>query len=123
MSFENYLLSYRAQNQNTLDKNSHAHHAFLETYQKIIEMIDWTLKRYRSIQQDQQNNENDLIIINSNREELYEKKKIARNNLELCDTRDEVDMYRLEETNIENILFETGEFIRNDKHYLKSLSK
>jgi hypothetical protein len=44
--FESYLLSFRAQNQNTIEKNSYAHPAFLETYQKIIEMIDWTLKRY-----------------------------------------------------------------------------
>jgi hypothetical protein len=120
MSFENYILSYRAQNQNTIDKNSHAHPAFLETYQKIIEMLDWFLERYRSIQQ-QDYQQNDLVTINKIREELYEKKKIARNNLELCDTRDEVDMYRLEETTIKNILFETGEFIRNDNNYLKVL--
>jgi hypothetical protein len=119
MSFENYLLSYRAQNQNTIDRNSHAHPAFLETYQKIIKMLDWFLERYRSIkQQDQQN---DLATINRIREELYEKKKIARNNLELCDTRDEIEMYKLEETTIENILFEIGEFIRNNKICLKLL--
>ena len=49
-SFENYLLSYRTQNQNTIERNSKQHPAFLETYQKIIEMLDWTLERYRSIQ-------------------------------------------------------------------------
>jgi hypothetical protein len=115
MSFENYLLSYRAQNQHIIDKNLGAHPAFLETYQKIIEMLDWFLERYRNIQQEQ-GQQNDLVTINSIREELYEKKKIARNNLELCDTRDEVDMYRLEETAIENILFETGEFVYKNKN-------
>ncbi len=66
LNFENYLLSYRAQCQNTIDKNSHVHPTFLETYQKRIEMIDWILERYRAViqKQKQQNNENDLAIIN-----------------------------------------------------------
>ena len=49
MSFENYLLSYRAKSQNTIDRNSHAQPTFLESYQQIIEMIDWTLERYRAV--------------------------------------------------------------------------
>ena len=54
MSFENYLLSFKAQNQNIIDRNSSAHPAFLEIYQKRVEMLDWALKRYRSIQQQEQ---------------------------------------------------------------------
>lgn len=50
MSFENYLLMYRAKNQNTIDRNSGAHPTYLEVYQKRIELLDWTLERYRSIQ-------------------------------------------------------------------------
>ena len=50
MSFENYLLMYRAQNQNTIDRNSGAHPPYLEIYQNRIELLDWTLERYRSIQ-------------------------------------------------------------------------
>jgi hypothetical protein len=77
MSFENYLLSYRAKSQNTINRNSHAHPTFLESYQKIIEMIDWTLERYRAVIQHQnlQNNENDSVIINEVIEHLNEKKK------------------------------------------------
>ena len=65
-NFENYLLLYRAQCQNTIDRNSHAHPIFLQRYQKIIEIIDWTLERYRAIiqQQNSQNIENDFVIIN-----------------------------------------------------------
>ena len=96
-NFENYLLSYRAQCQNTIDRNSGAHPTYLETYQKRIEILDWTIERYRFIQQQEeeqahQNNQNQndlLIIINRINEELYEKKKIARNNLEKSELRDE----------------------------------
>ena len=66
-------------------------------------MLDWTLERNRSIQeqQSQNNQQNDLlIIINRINEELYEKKKIARNNLEKSELRDETVMYRLEERTI-----------------------
>ena len=34
MSFENYLLSHRTQNQNTIERNSRQHPTFLEIYQK-----------------------------------------------------------------------------------------
>jgi len=36
-NFENYLLSYRAQFQNTIDRNSGAHPTYLET--KIMKII------------------------------------------------------------------------------------
>ena len=78
MSFENYLSKYRAQNQNTIDRNSGAHPTHLEIYQKRIEMLDWTLERYRFIQQQQeqsQTHENDFEIINRINGELYEKKE------------------------------------------------
>jgi hypothetical protein len=47
--FEKHLLFYRDQCQNIIERNSHRHSTFLERYQKIIEMIDWTLERYRII--------------------------------------------------------------------------
>ncbi|HET7644077.1 MAG TPA: hypothetical protein VFK40_11255 [Nitrososphaeraceae archaeon] len=78
------------------------------------------MQRYRSIQQQQahQNNQhNDLLIINRINEEFYEKKKIARNNLEKSNLRDETAMYRLEETSYQDILSEIGDFIRNKKDY------
>ena len=39
--FENYLLFVRTECQKTIERNSHQHPAFLEHYQKIIEMMDW----------------------------------------------------------------------------------
>jgi hypothetical protein len=80
-NFENYLLSYRTQNKNTIERNSKQHPTFLETHQKIIEMLDWTLERYRFIQQQQEgqfqlNDKYDFVIIKRIIEELYEKKKL-----------------------------------------------
>jgi hypothetical protein len=76
--FENHLLSVRNECQRTIESNSHQHPTFLQRYQKIIEMINWTLKRYKTVIQRnkiQQQNEQDLIIINRIREELDQKKK------------------------------------------------
>ena len=113
--FENYLLSYRDECQQTIERNSHQHPTFLERYQKIIEMIDWTLNRYRTVIQrnniQQQQNEQDLVIINRISEELDEKRKITRNNIIQSELRDEVAMYRLEETTIEDVLGKIGEFV------------
>ena len=115
--FENYLLSYRDECQQTIERNSHQHPTFLERYQKIIEMIDWTLNRYRTVIQrnniQQQQNEQDLVIINRISEELDEKRKIIRNNIIQSELRDEVAKYRLEETTIEDVLGEIGEFVNS----------
>ena len=125
MSLDNYLLSYRAQNPNIKERNSGAHPTYLETYQKRIEMLDWTLQRYRSIQPKQEQahqnnqNQNDLLIINRINEEFYEKEKFAKNNLEKSELRDETDIYRLEETTIQDILSEIGDFIHSNKNYIK----
>ena len=114
--FENYLLSYRDECQQTIERNSHQHPTFLERYQKIIEMIDWTLNRYRTVIQRnniQQQHEEDVVIINRIREELDEKRKITSNNITQSELRDEVAMYRLEETTIEDVLGEIGEFVNS----------
>ena len=50
-------------------------------------------------------------------ENFMKKKKIARNNLEKSEMRDETEMYRLDERTIEDILSEIGDFIRSDKNY------
>jgi hypothetical protein len=39
--FENYLLFVRTECQIAIEHNSNQHPAFLEHYQKVIEMIDW----------------------------------------------------------------------------------
>ncbi|HET9805622.1 MAG TPA: hypothetical protein VFP49_01805 [Nitrososphaeraceae archaeon] len=112
--FENYLLSYRMECQKIIERNSHQYPAFLERYQKIIELIDWTLERYRIVIQRnkiQQQNEQDLVIINKIREELDEERKIAINKIKQSQLRDEVAMYRLEETTIDDVLSTIGEFV------------
>ena len=114
--FENHMLSVRNECQKIIEGNSHQHPTFLQHYQKIIETIDWTLERYRIVIQRnkiQQQNEKDLVIINRIREELDEKRKIARNNITQSELRDEVAMYRLEETTIEDVLGEIGEFVNS----------
>jgi hypothetical protein len=114
--FENYLLSYRDECQKTIERNSHQHPTFLERYQKIIEMIDWTLERYRIIihrNKIQQQYEEDVVIINRIREELDKKRKIARNNITQSELRDVVAIYRLKETTIEDVLGEIGEFVNS----------
>ena len=48
--YENYLLSSRAKFQSILKKDLlYQSPVFFERYQKTIEMIDWTLIRYRMI--------------------------------------------------------------------------
>ena len=114
--FENYLLSYRDECQKIIERNSHQHPTFLERYQKIIGMIDWTLTRYNIVIQRnkiQQQYKQDLVIINRIREELDEKRKIARNNITQSELRDVVAKYRLEETTIEDLLGEIGEFVNS----------
>jgi hypothetical protein len=99
------LLSVKAECQRMIERNSHQHPTFLQRYQKIIEINDWTLERYRTIIQrnkiQQQPNEPNLIIIiiiiiNRIREELDEKRKIAIMKNNKSELKDEVAMYRLE---------------------------
>jgi hypothetical protein len=117
--FKTHLLSVRNECQRTIERNSLQHPIFLQRYQKIIEMIDWTLERYRTIIQrnkiQQQQNEQDPIIINRIREELDEKRKIAINKNKQSELRDEVAMYRLEETTIDYVLSAIHEFVMVDR--------
>jgi hypothetical protein len=44
--FENHLLSIRAERQEMIHPNSHP--TYNERQQKIIDMIDWTLEKYKN---------------------------------------------------------------------------
>src|SRR5687767_1727529 len=119
-NFENCLLSIRDQYQKirlNLD-----HPISNERYEKIIEIIDYTLKKYKeavnkenNIQQQQHQNEYEeeekelLTIINNIFNELDKKRKIAinKNNKDLID---EIETYRLEETTLDYILYIILEF-------------
>ena len=76
--FENHLLSIRAERQKMIHSNSHP--TYNERHEKIIEMIDWTLEKYKTTvntkMTDQENGEQEIIIIDNIIEELDKKRKI-----------------------------------------------
>ena len=118
-NFENCLLSIRDQYQKirlNLD-----HPISNERYEKIIEMIDYTLEKYKeavnkenNIRQPQNEYEEEekelLIIINNIFNELEKKRKIARNKNDKDLLRDEIEIYRLEEITLDYILYIILEF-------------
>ena len=73
--FENYLLSIKAERQKMIHPNSHP--TYNERHEKIIELIDWTLEKYKEtaaadIKKNQQNEE--VIIIDNIIKELDTKR-------------------------------------------------
>ena len=89
------------------------HPTYNERHEKIIEMIDWTLEKYKTnIEKHQQNEEQEIIdnII----EELDKKRDIAINKKKKALLKDEVSMYRLEEDTIDYVLFRIRELIDRD---------
>src|ERR671911_727478 len=119
-NFENCLLSIRDQYQKirlNLD-----HPISKERYEKIIEIIDHTLKKYKeavnkenNIQQHQQNEYEEeekelLTIINNIFNELDKKRKIAINKNDKDLLIDKIETYRLEETTLDYMLYIILEF-------------
>ena len=120
-NFENCLLSIRDQYQKIRLNSDHP--ISNERYEKIIEMIDHTLEKYKeavnnenNIQQQQQQNEYEeeekelLIIINNIFNELDKKRKITINKNDKDLLRDQIESYRLEETTLDYILYIILEF-------------
>jgi hypothetical protein len=111
--FENHLLSIKAERQKMIHPNSHP--TYNERHQKIIELIDWTLEKYKetatatNIKEKNQHNE-EAIIIDNIIEELDKKRDIAINKKEKALLRDELSIYRLEENTLDYILFIIREF-------------
>jgi len=110
--FENHLLSIKAEHQNQLRPNLH-HPTYNERHQKIIELRDWTLEKYKetaviNIENNQQNEEEEVIIDNII-EELDKKRDIAINKKKQALLKDEVSMYRLEEITLDYVLFRISE--------------
>jgi hypothetical protein len=82
-----------------------SHPTYNERHQKIIEMIDWVLEKYKAnMENTQQKNEQEVIIDNII-EELDKKRNIARNKMKKAMLKDDVSMYRLEETTLDYVLF------------------
>jgi hypothetical protein len=104
--FENHLLSIRAERQEMIHPSSHP--TYNERQQKIIEMIDWVLEKYKTMSKtkktNQQNEEQELIIDNIV-EELNKKRKIAINKKEESLLKDETWKYSEEEDTIDYIIF------------------
>ena len=123
-NFENCLLSIRDQYQKIRLNSDHP--ISNERYEKIIEMIDHTLEKYKEAvnnenniqqqQQQQQQNEYEeeekelLIIINNIFNELDKKRKIAINKNDKDLLRDQIESYRLKETTLDYILYIILEF-------------
>ena len=113
-NFENCLLSIRIQYQKIRLNSDHP--ISNERYEKIIEMIDHALKKYKeavnnknNIQQQQNEYEEEekelLIIINNIFNELDKKRKITININDKDLLRDQIESYRLEETTLDYILY------------------
>ena len=134
-NFENCLLSIRDQYQKIRLYSDHT--ISNERYEKIIEMIDWTLEKYKeavtnenNIHQHQQQHQQQqhhhhhqqqqneyeekekelLIIINDIFNELDKKRKIAINKNDKDLLRDQIESYRMEEITLDYILYIILEF-------------
>ncbi|MGZ5501714.1 MAG: hypothetical protein ACXWEW_11250, partial [Nitrososphaeraceae archaeon] len=73
--FENHLLSIKTERQNMIHPNSHP--TYNERQQKIIDMIDWTLDKYKTGANTQ--NMNQQVIIDNIIEDLDKKREVVIN--------------------------------------------
>jgi len=73
--FENDLLSIKDERQEMIRPNCHP--TFNELYQKIIELIDWTLEKYKTAVNKKKRNKQ--VIIDNIIEELDKKRNVAIN--------------------------------------------
>jgi len=86
-----------------------SHPIYNERHEKIIELIDWTVKKYKettaadNIKNNQQNEE--AIIIDSIIGELDKKRDIDINKKKKALLKDEISIYRLEENTLDYVLF------------------
>ena len=62
--FENHLLSIKAEHKNQIRPNLH-HPTYNERHEKIIEMIDWTLEKYKAATAAHTKKMNEQVIINN----------------------------------------------------------
>ena len=105
--FENHLLSIKTECQKMIHPNSHP--TYNERQQKIIELIDWTLEKYKAgtniKMTNQQNKEQEVIIIEDIIQELDKNRKIAIDKKQKTLLKDEMLKYGEEEDAIDYILF------------------
>jgi hypothetical protein len=105
--FENDLLSIKIERQKMIHSNSQP--TYNERHEKIIELIDWTLEKYKEATTvtNRQNNQQteEAIIIDYIIEELDKKRDIDINKKNKALLKDEVSVYRLEENTLDYLLF------------------
>ena len=94
------MLSIRDERQEMIHPKSHP--TYNDRQQKIIEMIDWTLEKYRGRIKE---THKEQIIIDNIIKELDKKRDIAIHKKKQAQLKDEVSMYRLEEDTIDYVLF------------------
>ena len=99
--FETHLLSIKTEHQKMIHPNSHP--TYNERQQKIIEMIDWVLEKYKTTANIQKMNEQ--VIIDNIIEELDNKRNVAINKKKRSILKDETWKYSEEEDTIDYILF------------------
>jgi hypothetical protein len=100
--FENHLLSIKDERQKMIHPKSHP--TYNERHEKIIQLIDWTLEKYKANKENTQQ-EDEQVIIDNIIEELDKKMEIAINKKKKALFRDDVSMYRLEENTLDYVLF------------------
>jgi len=100
--FKNHLLSIRDERQRMIYANCHP--TYNERHEKIIELIDWTLEKYRDNIENAQLNE-EQIIIDDIIKQLDKKRNIAIHKMKKAMLKDDVSMYRLQETTLDYVLF------------------
>ena len=99
--FENHWLSIRAERQKMIHPKSHP--TYNERHEKIIEIIDWALEKYKVATDTQ--NMNEQVIIDSIIEELDKKREVSINKKKEALLKDEVWKYSEEEDTIDYVLF------------------
>ena len=73
-TFENHLLSIKIERQKMIRPNCHP--TYNERHEKIIELIDWALEKYKADMEKTQQNDEQVIIENII-EELDKKKRYS----------------------------------------------
>jgi hypothetical protein len=111
-NFENHLLSIKTERQKMIHSKSHP--TYNERHQKIIELIDWTLEKYRTANIKENNQqEQEVIIVDNIIEELAKKREIAIHKKKHAQLKDEVWKYGREEDTIDYVLFRIRELTDN----------
>ena len=103
--FEIHLLSIKTERQKMIHPKSHP--TYNERHEKIIEMIDLTMDKYKTAANTQKMNEQ--VIIDNIIEELDIKREVVINKKQKTLLKDEVVEYGEEEDAIDYVLFRIRE--------------